>query len=723
MGEPREYLYDLLPAIHRIRDRDVGQPLRALLAVMKEQMDVVETDIDRLYDDWFIETCEEWAVPYIGDLLGVRGLDPIGEGSFSLRAFVANTLLYRQAKGTATVLERLTRDLTGWPAVAVEFFDRIASTQNLNHLRPHARATAHVRDAGQLELLGSPFEGVARTADVRRIRSRRGTHNIPNVGLYVWRFPSYAVTWGEARPDAAAGAGRFTFDPLGRSQRLFNQPRTGTEFAQRADEATVSGPLRRRALYDELGELRAAIARGGTHDGPYFGAAPVVRVRVAGEDPVPSEQLVVCDLADWDLPDASVHDRAAGGTYRTRVVVDPRLGRLGFLDAEEPARVQVSYSYAFGGDLGAGPYDRSARLAGRLPAPVDVTWQRGVVSDPDPDDPDPDDLVTGLEEAIVAWNAHVASLEAGEPDPVGIIALMDSATYGPQAGTAFEPIDVPERGTLLIIAADWPLVSVDDADTGSRFPGRVAPVGRRPHLLGDLIARGVAPAESPRPGRLVLDGLTVEGDLLVTDGLLGGLEIRSTTIVPGRELSIEGPHPRLEIGLERGICGSIVAPDAVIDLRLADSIIDGRPAAAIEAPDAALRADACTLLGEVRVKALEGENTIFRDPVSVERRQAGCVQFSWIAPGSLVPRRFRCVPESESDVNAPAPTFTSLEFGDPGYGSLTAATDRAISEGAKDGGEMGAFHFVHATRRLRNVARNLEEYLRFGLEAGIFTVT
>ena len=52
-------------------------------------------------------------------LLGVRGIQPIGRGSVSLRAYVANTLAFRQRKGTASVLEDLARAVTGWPAAAV----------------------------------------------------------------------------------------------------------------------------------------------------------------------------------------------------------------------------------------------------------------------------------------------------------------------------------------------------------------------------------------------------------------------------------------------------------------------------------------------------------------------------------------------------------------------------------------------------------------------------
>ncbi len=43
-----ERLYQLLPAIHRLRDAEQGQPLRALLAVIEEELTALELDAARL---------------------------------------------------------------------------------------------------------------------------------------------------------------------------------------------------------------------------------------------------------------------------------------------------------------------------------------------------------------------------------------------------------------------------------------------------------------------------------------------------------------------------------------------------------------------------------------------------------------------------------------------------------------------------------------------------
>ncbi len=135
-----ERLWSLLPALHRVRDagRDELQELDALFA---EQFAALEENSAQLYDDLFIETCADWVAPYIGDLIGYRTLHGGVPAVASPRADVANTIAYRRRKGTATMLEQMARDVTGWPAHAVEFFEQMATTQNMNHIRLHAPAT------------------------------------------------------------------------------------------------------------------------------------------------------------------------------------------------------------------------------------------------------------------------------------------------------------------------------------------------------------------------------------------------------------------------------------------------------------------------------------------------------------------------------------------------------------------------------------------------------
>ena len=66
-----------------------------------------------------------------------------------------------------------------------------------------------------------------------------------------------------------------------------------------------------------------------------------------------------------------------------------------------------------------------------------------------------------------------------------------------------------------------------------------------------------------------------------------------------------------------------------------------------------------------------------------------------------------------------APQFNSVRFGDPAYAQLDAGGGVEIFTGADDGNEMGAFHELREPQRITNLEVRLEEYLRFGLEAGI----
>ena len=78
-------LFSLLPAFDQLRDAEVGGPLQALLGVIDDQVATLEADIAQLYDDWFIETCQDWLVPYFADLVDVA-LGPAVGASADRRA-------------------------------------------------------------------------------------------------------------------------------------------------------------------------------------------------------------------------------------------------------------------------------------------------------------------------------------------------------------------------------------------------------------------------------------------------------------------------------------------------------------------------------------------------------------------------------------------------------------------------------------------------------------
>src|SRR6185369_4535842 len=250
-------LYELLPAVYRIRDAELAKrleqlegvpqqgPLKALLTVIAEQVAVLEEDLAQLYDDQFIETCANWVVPYIGDLVSARRVFVFPGARFTERAFVANTMAYRRRKGTASMLEQLARDVTGWNANVVEFFQRLATTQYMNHIRLENESMAEIRYSEPMEFVSTPFDKLAHTADVRRIASRRGKYNIPNIGIFLWRINSYSSS---NSPAFRLDDRRYFFDALGRDIQLYNKPETESEITHLAEPINVAMPITRRVL-------------------------------------------------------------------------------------------------------------------------------------------------------------------------------------------------------------------------------------------------------------------------------------------------------------------------------------------------------------------------------------------------------------------------------------------------------------------------------------------
>jgi hypothetical protein len=747
-----ERLYALLPSVHRIQDAmQPGQPLRALLAVVGEQMGLVEADIERLYDNWFIETCDEWVVPYIGDLLGVGNLLSVTGGALTQRAYVANTVAYRRRKGTTIVLEQLARDVTGWPAAAVEAFELVGWTQNLNHLRPDRGGLARISGtpyagpsvASSLELVGTAFERVAHTAEVRHVDNGRGRYDIPYIAIFLWRLQRYAIANATAR--AVGSDGRFTFNPLGIDTALFNAPRTEADITHRATESNVPAPLRARALYDELATRGDTTQRAVDEiTSTYFDDPPVLQIFVDGVAIAPS-QLSICDLRDpdpaipegWprpaDLPAAEQPPRPDS----VHVSVDPRVGRIAFANdavgtvLTSNTVVEVSYSYGFPGDLGGGPYDRRDSAAKAFPT-VDTAqrWQIGVTRDvatlaADQASPVPR-LFGSLTEASAAWDQAVADWRAGpmDHDLEGLVVVIDSRTYEESVN-----FTVPERCRLVVLAADWPDEDFPDMP-GQRWrvPGHESAVARRPHVRGSMVVKGTGPAGSALLGAFVLDGLLVEGTLRVAAGNLGELRVAHSTLVPGAaaiSLDVEAGNDYLDLTLERTISGPVrIAADARA-LRVTEGIVDagGDDAQAIDATGVRGSLDSATIRGESALRSLDASNCIFTGRMIVERRQMGCVRFSFVSLDSLVPRRFQCHPVDATEARRVAPSFTSVRYGTPAYMQLDSASVAEIAAGADDEGEIGAFHFLQQPQRLANARAALSDYLRLGLELGVFLAT
>ncbi|TMQ12988.1 MAG: hypothetical protein E6J90_29485 [Deltaproteobacteria bacterium] len=727
----KEKLWEMLPAIYRHEDGIAERPgtMRAFIELIAEQAAALRRSHDRLWDDAFIDLCDDWAVPYIGDLVATRMVSALNKRG--RRVDVAKTIYYRRRKGTPRVLEELIADITGWEGKVVESFRFLGRMRHhldppLAELLDPARGWADLHQPQRTEEADGPWDRFAHTVDVRKSRGHAGRWNIPKVSFHLFRLTAYELTG--VQPFARTGNTTFTFDPSGRDTQLF-MPRKRTGGYSWDDWTSarpweVPAPMGCRILGDAQyvvdHDVRAAMLAAGTSTAAVNALVPIAGVRWPTEDALHDwiaalpaaistellaagnwnrlRRLALVDdcgkMALW--PDA-VEVTPVAGTPVARermssanlsdwtrtapdddLLVDPVLGRFKLLGAAPPrvADVRVKYWYGFGGAIGAGSHDRRATVVD-TPAKV---------------------VTPGVGRIVLA---DIPVLPDGHRG--GVCEVFDSATYEVD-------VDCTDVEDLTIQAANLArpyLTLVDD------------------WLFDATTAAGIE-------GKLTLDGLWVGtrvGASIILRGAWNTVTIRSCTLDPGGEAVDSATLDPVQIWVEGEvdelhITGSIVPriavrphnagdPPGVIDrVIVEDSILDATrctPDIAIELTPGTVTLRRVTVLGRLDVERLDASEALITGDVDVTDLQAGCFRFSSAPDGSRVPHPYRWVKWTGG------PVFSSMRFGDPGYTWLAESAPDDIRRGAENGSEIGAWSASLNPIKEASLLRKVEEYLPFGL--------
>ena len=686
----QEKLWKLLPALYRTIDLPDGDgPLRELLDRIGEGFADLRRAIDRLWDNQSIETCDDWAIPYIGDLLATRLVSCLD--SRAQRLDVAKTIYYRRRSGTLGLLEELAADISGRDARAVEFFRRLGRTRHqfdppiglVPTYRPGqapgsavieglAGATSGTPAGGYADLRShyaahastGAFDEYAHIADLRRGAQSAGWHNIAHLGVFgcwLYSFPIRAAT----PVSNGLSPPCFSFDPSGRRIRLFAR-------SDRIGDSKISGFGEEWIAPDEW-----------------------------------SLPLPVTDARWAAYPDrlypASFSVDLAGGTApaprpRAEVRIHPQAGLFSFADASDATAPLVDYHFGFSSRIGAGGFDE--RLLEELDLPPATTSVRGG---------------SGLDAALAA----IAGTET--------IEIADSLTYAGIAGGLTLPAPAPAPAPAVVAI---------------RARSQARPVIR-------WGAGGAGWTITGQGGSLVLQGLWMQGADLVLAGRFDSVSLRMMTLDPGTSgsggaffdtavdgmalkpttLWIDGKIRQLSI--ERCITGPVRARGQgfVEQLRASDSIIQAIPThaatsaspadPALEGVSGEVALTRCTVLGPVAVHRLSASECILDEPAVVEDAQHGCVRFSAYAEGSTLHAPYHSV-----EVPARGPLFRSRRFGEPSYARLYRHADAAILGpapgdtilgGARNESEMGAFCLENIPLRKRGLAAKYEEYAPLGI--------
>ena len=303
-------------------------------------------------------------------------------------------------------------------------------------------------------------------------------------------------------------------------------------------------------------------------------------------------------------------------------------------------------------------------------------------------------------------------------------AKIQDGLNGLAAGGVLEVVDNARYSETLSIAAGT-----------HRFFLRAGD-GQRP-LLNLSAAFAISGAAG---GEVTLNGLLIVGTIHVTGGL-SRLTLAHCTIVPAAATpSLIVESNGTTVAIDHSILGGIrTVSTAAVEIN--SSIIDATAEqnvafAAVDGNSAGghLEIENSTVIGKVHATELTlVSNSIllarlatadtWSSPVQSERRQQGCMRFSFVPFESITPKRYRCQPTALENSTRVRPELKSAKYGDPAYCQLSARCASEIFAGADDGAEMGAFHDLLQPQRAAHLRLRLDEYSPFSLETGIIYAT
>jgi hypothetical protein len=735
-------LWALLPEVYRTDDTDASGaagPLQELLNRVGAQAAVVRRSLDRLWADQSIETCDDWVIPYIGELLGtnlINGLDARGQ-----RLDVAKTIYYRRRKGTLAVLEELAHDVTGWPAQLVESFRRLSRTRH--DLDPMVGAAAFpnlaseqvtallqkeglvgaltgtpaggladLRNVHGATLTDSAFDEFCHSVDVRRGRGALGHFGIPKLLVFLWRLTSFPITAGTPVPVSGC-PGQFVFDPTGREIPLFlPQPAHPDDYADNwtaSTESQVPGPitsgLERGApfgyavtgadidtVWPELGRFKVSTANPGpltvgyqyafsaTAGTLYVGAGPYDRLSV-DEPPEPAGPVTAI----------------SGGTGLAAA--------LAALPSKSTLVIDDSLTYTeVPPDLGTGTPITAMLLQAKN--------ERRPVLRPAAVEP-PEWVFTGSDGAQLTLDGLLISgcdlVLRGTFDTVRITACtLDPGTldHGAPAsavdGALLRPTTIwiergADDGAIRQLLIDHSIVG----PVRTRYGGAVEALTISDSIV-QAIPTTVGPQYSPAD---VYDPALLAASYKTTDPLaqklLGALPTAAQialdnyaspapvpqAVVDGLNTLVSGPSLWDAAGFAavpldpdlKALVAQPPSPTVTPDVNrgLLDAGFPGALGpAAVAVSDAMVTLNRVTVLGRLAVHRLYASDSIITGFADVDDTQNGCVRFSAYVGGSRVPRQYESL-----TIGTRASLFTSSDYGDPGYAQLLEAVDQAITGG------------------------------------------
>lgn len=707
--------------------------LRAIVQVLARQAAILRRSQDRLWNDQFIELCDEWAVPYIGDLVDTRLLSALNKRG--RRIDVAKTIYYRRRKGTPRILEELISDISGWEGKLVEQFLRLGRSRH--GLDPHPGTLAgrysgtppggwaDLRNQRISELSNGPFEEYFHTPDMRRHNGFNGRYGIPKLAFYLYRLRAFQVI--NCTP-FAAGAARFTFDPSGRDIPLFSKRfRSSDDWDwdewHSAFEWELPAPIPCRLLGHAeyiFGEeiIQSLIAFG-------FSSVAAAELQKLSGLRFKSEGSLV-NILDTFVNKAEIL-KPNNFKQLLSLSLVPDCGKQVLLpdsktiltDPKETSSILVGFET---------PVKKIISVESIIAANL-LSWSVNFTK----------------ELAIDAENGRFMFLNPPAADQVvevaysyGFAGPMGAGTYGRRGVQSSVPSKLLKGGGVMTAAAliNNGIVQLEDSKTYGPVSDQAniiklilqASNNQRPYLRleNDWLLDSGANTNS----LLTLDGLWIgaAGDInaaIILEGNYECVVIKNCTLDPGGSKNAKNetlsPLPLIIRGFVENLCieSSITGPvklegaGNVEEINISDSIIQSIDPGikALDIHKGRTIIARTTIFGKANLLRLEATEMLITDLVNVTDTQNGCFRFSAAPAKSRLPRPYESFLFSK-DANH---WFTSRRFGDPGYAQLSDTAPLTVSRAAENGSEIGGFSSLINPIKMDGLRTKIDEYMPFGL--------
>lgn len=730
-----EKLWETIPSIYRHEDGLAEEPgvLRALVQVIARQAAILRRSQDSLWDDQFIELCNEWAVPYIGDLLATRLLSE--KNKRGRRIDVAKTIYYRRRKGTPRVLEELISDISGWEGIMVEQFQKLARSRHGLDLKPQPLVgkfsgtlpggCADLRNPRASEMINGPFEEFFHTPDVRQHNGINGRYSIPKLAFYLYRLNAYEAI--NITPFSLGDGKSFSFDPSGRDIPLFGRSRTAINWNEwrSATEAELAAPIPCRLLGQATYLLtEAMIQELKALPSPLSGSAADELRKIVGL--VFKNETSLLQIIGTFSNAAEVLDPS---------VLQPLLSLSLMSDCGKSILLPDQKSV-----LG-NPLDSNSIIVG-FAEPIDepITSERITVAN------------------LNTWSLAMVKDLAIDPEngrfmfkktpvkPEDLFVAYHYGFSGPMGAGSYErnwiidSIPASEKaGGGAIFATDLlnnGIFQIDDSKTYGPIASKISIVEmavqaankQRPYI--QLDSNWMLSSGTNLNSRLTLDGLWIgtKGNLEAEIILRGNFEyvvIKNCTLDPGGSKNIKDedllPIKLIIEGYVENLCveSSILGPimvrnDGYIEETcIKDSIVQSVDPSvpAIEIKTGKTEIERTTIFGKIDVHSLYATETVITERSNVTDTQSGCFRFSAAPQTSRLPHPYQCLLFKLNVQH----WFTSQKFGNPGYAQQSGSAPSQLKEGGENGSEMGAFNNLLNPIKLQGLKTKIDEYMPFGL--------